>query len=248
MIGGGDGTLKAAAENLEGAFGILPMGTMNLLAVDLGIPCDIKEAVQAYVGKPYKIIEIDTAYVNGEAFYCSAAIGLIPRSAVYREKHRHDPIFLLIPQLGLSILDHMDVQKYGQNFTVKMDMARKHKRLHTSNLIITNNEYEYVNGGQPIHFKRHSLQNNKLGIYTTRPRTLWDKLRVLAHFKFGDWTKDPAIKSWICEKLRVNCNEQKLTISLDGENIEVETPLEFHIDPQSRPLLVPGLDEQEEAA
>ena len=44
VVGGGDGTITAAAARLMGgtaALGILPLGTMNMLAKDLGIPLEL---------------------------------------------------------------------------------------------------------------------------------------------------------------------------------------------------------------
>ena len=45
VVGGGDGTISAAASALAGsktALGILPLGTLNHFARDLGIPTDIE--------------------------------------------------------------------------------------------------------------------------------------------------------------------------------------------------------------
>ena len=49
-VGGGDGTLRSAAELVmkrDGVLGVLPLGTMNLLARDLNIPLEIEQAVAA---------------------------------------------------------------------------------------------------------------------------------------------------------------------------------------------------------
>ena len=47
VVGGGDGTISAAASTLIGTgtmLGILPLGTLNHFARDLGIPADLKPA------------------------------------------------------------------------------------------------------------------------------------------------------------------------------------------------------------
>jgi diacylglycerol kinase family enzyme len=49
VVGGGDGTLSAVAGLLRGtgvALGVLPLGTFNHFARDLGIPLDIAKAVE----------------------------------------------------------------------------------------------------------------------------------------------------------------------------------------------------------
>src|SRR3977135_2998566 len=53
VIGGGDGTLNAAAPGLvetETALGILPLGTLNHFAKDLHIPLDLDGAIQTIAG------------------------------------------------------------------------------------------------------------------------------------------------------------------------------------------------------
>src|SRR5690606_7668731 len=51
MVGGGDGTVSAAAARLAGsdkALAVLPAGTMNLFARSLGIPAELDRAVAAF--------------------------------------------------------------------------------------------------------------------------------------------------------------------------------------------------------
>jgi diacylglycerol kinase family enzyme len=48
VVGGGDGSIRTVAHVLAGTgvpLGILPLGTLNHFARDLGIPADLKEAV-----------------------------------------------------------------------------------------------------------------------------------------------------------------------------------------------------------
>jgi diacylglycerol kinase (ATP) len=64
---GGDGTLKLVAECLQGTktpIGILPAGSANGMAKELGIPVDIQEALELTVSGDPK--EIHAVSVNGE--------------------------------------------------------------------------------------------------------------------------------------------------------------------------------------
>jgi len=48
IIGGGDGSIRSAAQMLVGqqtVLGVLPLGTLNHFAKDLGMPDDLEEAV-----------------------------------------------------------------------------------------------------------------------------------------------------------------------------------------------------------
>ena len=77
MVGGGDGTLNAAAlgvieRNLP--LGILPLGTANDLARTLGIPPDIDAAARIIAAGQTRTI--DLGLVNGQPFFNVASLGL----------------------------------------------------------------------------------------------------------------------------------------------------------------------------
>lgn len=88
-VGGGDGTLRSAAELVmkrDGVLGVLPLGTMNLLARDLNIPLEIEQAVAALSNATVE--PIDVGRVNRGIFLNKSALGLYPEMIVDRERRR----------------------------------------------------------------------------------------------------------------------------------------------------------------
>src|SRR5688500_10337799 len=86
IVGGGDGSVSAAIQAIAGSeasLGVLPLGTLNHLARDLGLPSDLAEA--AAVIASGRTRKIDVAEVNGRLFVNNAAIGLYPLMVVDRE-------------------------------------------------------------------------------------------------------------------------------------------------------------------
>src|SRR5262245_52730234 len=66
IVGGGDGSVSSAAQAVAGTeatLGILPLGTLNHMARDLGIPLDLQDAAKL-VGSG-KSRAVDVAEVNG---------------------------------------------------------------------------------------------------------------------------------------------------------------------------------------
>src|SRR5579883_1990418 len=61
IVGGGDGTVSAAASALVGTetlLGILPLGTLNHFARDLGVPADIGDAAKLIVSKAARHVDV----------------------------------------------------------------------------------------------------------------------------------------------------------------------------------------------
>jgi diacylglycerol kinase family enzyme len=80
VAAGGDGTVSsvaAVAVETGATLGILPMGTLNHFAKDLGLPTDIPGAVGAIVGGQTR--EVDVGEVNGRIFINNSSVGIYPR-------------------------------------------------------------------------------------------------------------------------------------------------------------------------
>lgn len=90
IIGGGDGSVSAAARLLGGtniALGILPMGTFNLAARDLGVPLEI-EAAARFLAEAQPL-PIDVLRVSGHYCLCTTILGFYPEFSNIFEKRDH---------------------------------------------------------------------------------------------------------------------------------------------------------------
>ncbi len=72
---------RAQPEGVLGPFGVMPMGTTNDLAVNLGLPLDLKEAARMIAGG--KTRRIDLIRANEWVFDNNSAIGLEPVVTLY---------------------------------------------------------------------------------------------------------------------------------------------------------------------
>jgi diacylglycerol kinase family enzyme len=235
LIGGGDGTIRTAASILKDrniAFGIIPLGTMNLFAKDLSLPPDPYKAAELY--KKYKPVKIDSAEVNGEIFLCNAMVGMVTELAIQRETIRKTGGLFKWVKLFKSGLYKLKSNKWLP-MTLRCDNLTRKQRIKAA--IISNNEYEDAAGVGV--FKKKSLSDGKLSVYTLSPDGTLESLNLLSSLAFGSWKNDPCIKIFDTKTLHLNSIRRKINVMLDGEVCRLRMPLVFTTDPASMTVLVP---------
>ncbi|MCA1842972.1 MAG: diacylglycerol kinase family lipid kinase, partial [Actinobacteria bacterium] len=80
LVWGGDGMVQRCIDTIAGsdvAIGIIPAGTANLLAKNLGIPHDLATALEIALGGQSR--RLDVGLVNGEHFAVMAGAGFDAR-------------------------------------------------------------------------------------------------------------------------------------------------------------------------
>lgn len=103
VVAGGDGTINSALPHVLQygvPLGILPCGTFNYVARDLGIPLDLAAAVHTLIDG--ELVDAKVGLVNGRPFLVNASLGLYPRLLEDREQAK---------------------QKYGRNRVLALTAA-----------------------------------------------------------------------------------------------------------------------------
>jgi diacylglycerol kinase family enzyme len=165
VAGGGDGTVSAVAGALVGtdaALGVLPMGTLNHFAKDVGIPLNLEAAVRnIFTGQ---IANVDVGEVNGRVFVNNSGIGFYPHFVRQREEQeRHGHVKRVAFMLALRSV----VRRYLR-LLMKVHMDRAEALEHiTPFLFVGNNRYQTA--GLEIG-TRSSLDSGHLWVCTA-PRT-----------------------------------------------------------------------------
>lgn len=237
ILGGGDGTIAGAVVHFLGkseAMGIIPMGTMNLLARDVGMPVELDEVLTAYAGNT-RTLRIDVGMVNGNPFLCCAALGVMPEAAEFREENRGSPDLILIPQLAMFVFQHMERHR-----RLRVALDGKVRAVRASALIVSNNPFTDDETGTPDDaLRKDTLQGGKLGVYTVVARSLMERIRLLLRLKMGGWKKENSIVERIARHIRVYTRLKEEKITLDGEIVTLSTPLEFYVKPRALQLIIP---------
>lgn len=242
IIGGGDGTIRSAAALLRGtgvALGVLPLGTMNLLARDLGLPMPPLEAAAA-LGDA-QVAPIDLAEVNGEVFLCQSVIGLPNRIGQHRERSRGDGrlasrwrvvvgaarAFWRHPPLRLGLRLGTPGQPPG---------AAPVLRVWTRALSVVNNAYEEAPGAL---FHRPRLDAGILSLHVARGFGLWWVVRLLLAMAAGRWRGRPGLLTRRATAIVLHARKRHLWVMNDGEAALLETPLHYSLHPRALKVLMP---------
>lgn len=235
VVGGGDGTIATAAHLLSGtgkALGVLPLGTMNLLARDLGIPLDLGEAVEALAQGT--VDTIDVAEVNGHPFLNNSVIGFYARMVQHREQHRGargpGKWFALLRAAWQVFVEH-------PRLVVNVDLGDGHvRRMLTPIFAVTNGVY--AEGFGPI-LRRETLSEGVIGVYVSQHHTRWQLFKLGLEFLLGRWQRDPAVEMHRVTALTVHSRRKRLRVSNDGEVIVLHTPLQYRLKPGGLKVLRP---------
>lgn len=239
LIGGGDGTILAAVERLLpetrlGAgrpLGLVPLGTANLLARDLGIPLTPEAAIPALITGAVR--RIDVATVNGRVFLNSSLIGIAPILVQQRERmrRRRGPLkWLRLIRAFFRMLD-----RYPRLHVILQADGRP-VRLVTRALALSNNPLDQ--GFAAIH-SRASLETGQFGVYATQIERRLQLWRLLARVVAGTWQQDPALAAMTARRVNVIAHPRRLWVANDGENQLLATPLRYRILPRALSVLVP---------
>lgn len=236
VVAGGDGTVGNAAGAVAGTdvvLGVLPTGTFNHFAKDLGIPVELAAAARALAGSAVR--SIDVAEVNGRTFVNNAVLGVYPEMLRARDRLRDRRGWGKVRAVAvasaavLRLFPTHRVDISGPGGVVR-------RGVRTPLLFVGNGVYANAGIGLPA---RGSLTDGVLGLAVTRATTRRGLVRVGLHSlrRGGDAPGD--VESIELPELTVAARTRTLRVGVDGELAVLATPLRFRVRPGALRVLVP---------
>ena len=242
IVGGGDGSVATAAGLIAGsdtALGVLPMGTFNLVARDLGIPLDPKAGAAALAtARPGRI---DVATVNGRPYLCVCILGFYPNLVFARDGERALPWWR--KTLGVFRLMFRAFRDYPPLHISVVGDAGAEGRYRSRFAAIVNNPYTDEPGLIPT---RASLDSGNLAVYVGRHRDIRQFILGGLAFIGGRMMEDPNLLSLRGTAFEIDISRRRsLRVMIDGENVRLTPPLRFSITPRHLSVLLPAPGEGE---
>ena len=211
--------------------GVLPIGTLNHFAKDVGIPLSLETAVRnVFTGQ---VTKVDVGEVNGRVFVNNSGIGAYPHFVRQREeeqRHGHAKWVAFVLAVGSVIRRHSRLR-------VRLLMSEAEAlALVTPFLFVGNNRYEV--SGLEIG-TRSSLDSGRLWVCMPPPRTGRRYLVRMALRALMGRVTDHELHAFEVEEISVQPETPRVNVSTDGEVSIMDAPLHYRIRPRALGVVVP---------
>jgi diacylglycerol kinase family enzyme len=232
--GGGDGTVNAVASALVGSsveFAVLPLGTLNHFAKDLGIPLALDAAIANIAdGMPR---QVDVGAVNGRIFLNNSSLGLYPDIVRDREKQQRRlgrGKWLAFCWASLAAL-----RRYPfLSIRLKVGSAEHARR--TPFVFIGNNEYlmQGLNIGE-----RATLDAGHLSLYVAQRPSRLGLVRFAWHVLLGRLGSSRDFDVLLARDFTIDTRRKLIRVATDGEVTLMAPPLRYRSRPGALTVIVP---------
>lgn len=234
LVGGGDGTVSAAAAKCAGtetALGILPAGTMNLFARTLQIPLDLELAIKALAAG--QITAVDVGRANGEVFVHQYAVGLHARMVRMRNKFSY----------GSRLGKVMATWRAGwiairtlPQISLEIELDGKKQKIKSAAVAFSNNFY----GTGHVPYADDPTEGY-LGIYICKARSFGRVAKLVLDIMMGSWRENQDLDAFKGKRVKLVYGGRNHTDRAvkDGELNRLEDETIIEIDPGALKVLVP---------
>jgi diacylglycerol kinase family enzyme len=236
VVAGGDGTINTAIGVFAGsevALGILPLGTMNLTARDLGIPLDPDAAIAALAGATAR--RIDVAAVEDRIFAHHVSFGLHAR--MIRLRDARGPTGKWAKRLQ-SLWTALRLWWRPVPLELSLDGSRARR---VGFVGVTNNRLGEMPGLPP---SRERLDEGRLGLYVVEHVGRWGLLKLAADVAAARWHSSPRIAATTARTVTIESHRARLTASIDGEVVRLVPPVRCRSLPAHLTVLVPAAQDR----
>jgi diacylglycerol kinase family enzyme len=231
-MAGGDGSqalVASLAVEHDLPFVCVAAGTRNHFALDLGLDRrDPRQSVYAFRDALER--RVDYATVNDRFFVNNVSLGIyatIVQQEGYREAKAATTRRLLPELLGET------TEPFDLSFVTPEGTA-----VDGSFLVMVSND-PYVLAASPSTSQRLRLDTGRLGVFAVTAGTGAQAAEVVTLALAGQGARSGHAFEFSCEQFEIRSRSGTAYAGVDGEALELETPMTFRSHPQGLRLLVP---------
>jgi diacylglycerol kinase family enzyme len=233
VAGGGDGTVNAVAGTVVGRdvrVGVLPLGTLNHFAKDLGIPLDLTAAVGVVLDG--RVESVDVGEVNGRIFLNNSSIGVYPRIVELRNRYGGSGRAKWVAALWATLTVLRRLPFLG----VRIETPGQAVVRRTPFVLVGNNEYRMagLRAGS-----RESLTGGRLAVYVMNASGRTGLLRLAWQLFWRGAERVRELDLLLVQEAAVETRRRRLQVAIDGEVIVLASPLRYRSLPGAVRVTVP---------
>lgn len=233
VAAGGDGTLNAiaaACHKQEVPMGVIPLGTFNYFARDLGIPLDAEAAATVLAQAPLR--PVAAGDVNGRLFLVNASIGLYTQAIRNRENAKARFGRYRIVALATAIAGFFRRRVFA--VTIDSDAGSVTRR--TMMVFVCKNRFQLEKLGLAM---AENIAPERLCLSVLRPVSRLQVARILFRSMLGAMQGESRVEEMAAPRFRVDTARRHLHAVLDGEIVKLDAPLEFRALPAALHVIAP---------
>ena len=234
VAAGGDGTVSAVASvaAATGAtLGVLPMGTLNHFAKDVGLPLNLEAAVKVIVAGHVR--RLDVGDVNERIFVNNSSVGLYPQMVWHREAEQRRGR----RKWTAFAIALVNTWRDYRMIAARLDVNGTMTVVRTPFIFIGNNVYTaegFRLGG------RSSLDEGKLSIFAAPECGRFEILGLPVRAICGRLrTPQAPFVGFQTETVTVDVTHRRVSVAVDGEVVMMTPPLVYRVRRRSLNVLVP---------
>ena len=230
---GGDGTVNEVARSLVGskaALGIVPCGSGNGLARHLGIPLDVKRAIEFI--NTAEITAVDYGKINGHPFFCTCGIGF---DALVSNSFAHGTRRGFLGYMNQTLVDWLSYEPEVYELE-----SESFKKSYKAFLVACGNAAQY---GNNAYISPHaSMRDGLLSVTVLEPFPAVDVPLILGQLFGRSLDKNGHIKTLEAKWLKIKRNAAG-PVHFDGEPAMMDAEIFVEMVPLGLNVLAsPGWD------
>src|SRR5579864_1375987 len=235
VAAGGDGTINEVVNGIcqsgagsatDAKLGLLPIGTMNVFATELGLPVHDLELCWNIVQSD-STRAVDLARANQKFFVQLAGVGLdaqVVKETSAQLKRNFGPLSYLISAAQIA------ARQPPRLFIKSEDTS-----IDEGSFVLVGNGRLY--GGPFPFFKQAALDDGLLDVIVFKSLGYLEIIKYIQDVVFSDDIRVPEIEYFQTRRLRVE-SDQTVPVELDGELVG-NCPVEFSVQNRSLKVLAP---------
>ncbi|MEJ7808863.1 MAG: YegS/Rv2252/BmrU family lipid kinase [Gemmatimonadaceae bacterium] len=231
---GGDGTANEVLNGLSGStvpLGIIPVGTANDFARQVGIPDDVDHAMDVILQQPPTII--DSAELNGRRFLNVSTGGVGAEATAETPADAKET-------LGTLAYAITGVRKLADLRPQSGHFAGLDFDLHTKFLLFAVGNAGMTGGGTRV-APRASVTDGLLDVCIVESLPRADFARLLLKVRRGEHIGEPGVHYVQLPSLTIT-TRRPVSVNVDGEPLSLRT-LSYHARPHDLAVFLPHLPE-----